>query len=321
MSDLGDKTVREFLKRTLPYNPDSFPKFILPQTRTQHFPTEEDLKLFSQSLQSDPNLRGKNLTGVTITNGYDEIFVRMEPDHEFAEHLIHYSQQSIDHMFGFIDSPYLQKPSFSFVVPRSVKEIKTKRLPQLTSYLVSSLGSKVTLLFKAEVEGKIVEGGLSYEKSTYGETPLEIGLRTVKGNVIISNRSPSFFFYNTSSGMVPLVETPPFHVLSKALEPHTLMHIRELVRGSDEIPVLYDICKLHISRQTKLARALVATWLRTYNEEKRVGLTSQEIFEREEECERLPEYKGAKQLSQRIEQLGVRRAVELYVRSPYELFK
>jgi len=148
-------------------------------------------------------------------------------------------------------------------------------------------------------------------------------------NILLKKRDKGFdiekygegaIFYRTSSPDILLVESPQIEVLHKAVEPYSLGHLKNELRNlSKQYDALIAINESR-DREEKFVHALSILWLRQYNKNRSLGFNEQEIDDRFAEYEKDIKYKGVNNISQHIANIGIKKAIELYVTAPDELF-
>ena len=346
--DLGEFTRREFLKaspalpmlvtpygnqqvnrrnvfqRGSPYNINSLPIITSHLSRRQYALTAHEIDEQSKQIaQKDPFLRGKTLE---LVESYEERWVRLEPDAGFANGLIREARISIDDIVRFLNSPYIKKPTVEFRVPQLENDVTYVNVPERLFYLVADLGTVITTNYNFKLNGKIIPVRLTQSDDhlsndvTAGETKRSVNFTATESGFAVQSSRPEPIFYNTSSNIVKLVETPPMEGLHTVMQAYTLNHIITAVKNTGRTyDALMQIVNKHLFWEEKFVHALSVLWWQGYR--KQLGISQQELDARFAQYELHDKYKGTNQLSQRIARIGVQKAIDMYVKNPEALFK
>lgn len=322
---VAQENQRNIFERSSLYNMNSLPEIRLEELKEySNVLTSEQRRVISKAISDSPLLRGKE---GKFKGSYITMVVKFEPDERYANRLAGEGKKSIEDIFKFLGSAYLQKPEIDFIVPRRKGDIKFLGYKNIPLYLVADFGNLVTIEYEFDIHRQKIPVPFQYqeEKSTAEwSLPIKIDVVDTKEGrqATFQTHRKTPIFYNTSADIVNKVEAPSIEALHKSVMLYTLKHYFESIKtrtiGSSSD--LVDIYSEFVYKEEKFVHALSILWLNDYNKRRKI-LTKQELEGRFSDYERHERYISTNQLARHISKIGLQKSIELYINNPNELFR
>ena len=303
------------LKRSSPINLDSI-RFV--QIFREGY-TPSSLDLARQSAR----LRALNKPFSPVpAESYQQILVKIEPDFKYAEKLNAEAGKSIDDIFEFLPSGYFQKPDLNFKAPKSAGEIEFVNGSHYV-HVVADIAIRTTVKYKE----------LSNSPQKFLVFMSTLAIPGVEGRIETDSSGNGTEFtafsppilYTSTAGIVDLISSPPTGALYRAVRKYTIANIYRDAKdkgtsGKLDRAYVVELAPKHSRREELFVHAITMLWLRDYNKKTKLGISGQELNNGFLRFEQIVDYKGINQLSQRISQIGIPRAIEMYIGNPDALF-
>jgi len=299
--------------RGTPYNVDSLP--VVQISKERYVPTDKENLIVKERLRILERIAGKT---PALKGTYQQLFVKFEPDKNFAASLIREAKKSISDLVRFLGSPYISMPHVSFSVPGNADEVRINNANPFLIYLVAEL--KVERYAEYSIEGVKGPVLIKFGYSSAGESFRSWIISKSQEGIDIFQNETRPIFYPTTKDIAKLVDIPPAEVLHQLVAPYTLMYAKAAVRPLKSISdAEYNLINSILPREEPFVHALVYLWRKEYL--RKVGLKQEDIEQSTGFLKHDPKYAGTIELSRHIERIGVQRAIEMYVKNPDALFK
>lgn len=252
---------------------------------------------------------------------YRVLWMIAEPDTEYAERIIELSKQGIEHALNFWNSPYLVKTQYTFRIPRKKGDVDLENATgeRQVIYAVYLAGeNEAVCIVRPKITYCFMQGeGLA------GFTNREAVLKVKeKGLELLRNKHEPIFF-SLAESPIHLVGTPSIEMLHSQLSDYWVSGVKaELEKmqkpdGSINTDRINAAKERRIYMEELLVHSLGRLWLEAYNREARLGFTPEEI----EGVRHGPADQYVRQFTRRLEEFGVKRSIEMYVKDPGRLFE
>ena len=301
--------------RNIPLNLDSLPETILrinfsPRPNLEE--QKDDLEEMAKSGIINPQFAGYT----------EQEIVKFEPDINYANALIGEAIDSTNNLFKFLSSRYLRKSEAGFKIPVTTSDVNFgsgDNKQNVIVYLFADIYSHATNTYRANINGKETYRGFTRKERVFGS----------EGNHSLDASRNEPIFYNTSSPIASLVSAVPIEVLHRAIRKYTIANTnRDLEKAARQNAGTVSqqeqhnsVVFNHLTLEEKFVHALSMLWLRQYNRQAKLGLTQEEMEGQIARYESMDRYRGTGKLADRISQIGIRKAIEMYVHNPDALFK
>lgn len=303
------------------YNPSTSERIIL-ESKTRNPDKRERARDLQQILSRAP-FQKSDIEKVEATKAVELGYISPEKNSHLSRQVERLGRNSIDHMFAFINSPYLTKDKLHFYSPKTAKEIK-KESRELNVYIVSKVGTINETTYKLSLKThKPAYTVIDCEQTSAGENEMKFEVEAKQRGFTL--KQSEFFtplFYSTSSERISKVETLAIETLHHALRPYTQKHFGAEIENIDRTNKdLNNAINKWKDREETITHSIAILWIQQYNQDRQLGL-SQEEFEkrfswyREASC-----YRYVKELARELPQISIKKAIELYATNPEELFR
>ena len=255
-----------------------------------------------------------------------ELWVRFEPDREYARRLSDEATISLNHFADFIGRTRFGEHSIKLLTPKKESDVARGDDKTIPVYLVADFLRKIIVRYSINLGGiqQFVEA--FYEEKPYGSDSTLIQ-KGNDGRVTIDFGGMPVF-YNISAPVTHLLVTPATEVLHRFLARYTISNAareqKRVFKSGKGIDVTYVE---HSVWEEKFVHGLVDFWFREYNKHRNLGLNDRDIDAMTTSLEKTAKYVGAGKLSRYISSLdtqssiAVQKAINLYANNPDLLFR
>ena len=270
-----------------------------------------------------PMLGGKGNIQVIYTGSEEQIFIRLEPDVNYANRLKKEAALSIDHLTSFINSPYVNNSLVTIAIPNSPNDIKTKGISGALMYIVSDVTDRIISDFLVKVNGvELYSHQLLANQELAGAMLYNLDFTRTENGFILTKNPASPIFYKQTESPLKNIETPALEFLHRCMNGYTIKSLEEEVRiFENNRRALKMIADRHMLREEQFVHAIGILWLKQYNKDRDFNFSEQDLEKHFAEYEKDPStniYRGAVELSRRIERVGVAKSIDMYVNNPKE---
>ena len=326
---------RDAFSRGVPYNIKSRTPIELDEFKSPYILTTQEQERFQEKLKHEFGntlLEQKiklDLSNISIKllESYSGVYVKIEPDITYAQNLVNEARISIEHLFNFLNVPYLQQTAIDITIPREKKDFRFKFNKNKPFYLVADLGSIIVASYEVNIGGIKSKAEVKQSSPKGGETERQITFNSTNNGFEIMQSNDFPIFYNTSGDLVHLVEVPAIEALHESVKNYTFHNLvngfkKKRIKSPEESKQeIRDLSDEYLSQEEKFVHALSILWLERYNQDRKLGLRKDELDKRFADYEKDPRFKGTNALARYIPQIGIPTAINLYVENPDELFK
>jgi len=305
-------------------NPTEKKKIILKNTKIErHINSEEGQRDLETVLSSSPFKR-KDILKMTLSNSYNFNFVDFEKNTKLAKKLARLGEDSINHMFNYVQSPYIKKENFRFIVPKREEEIEAVSKDGADIYIVSSIGNRIETKYQI----LLINGSKLYpmvyknESGAAGDADIKVRVVAKERGFNVESEENTPIFYNVSSEKVRVVETPVIEMLHRALRAYTLKYFKSDI---SDIPLEWDLFYKSLNkwkdREETIVHAISTLWLKQYNIDRNLELSDLELNKRFSSYNGDEVYGQVNKFAEYIGKIGIKVSIEQYAENPDKLFE